>query len=541
MKKLLASALWAFSFLPPVQAADAHKEASHSHPVPKLIIGISVDQLRTDYLLSLQSRMSEGGFNRLLNGGRVYEQVTFDINNPDATTALAILATGSYPFSNGITASRVFNPATLHEQDIFSDAKYIGNFTEDNYSPAALLSTTLSDELKTATNGVARIFSIAPNASAAIIGAGHTANCALWIDDKTGKWASSTFYRDFPHYITRYNKNDAPHNGLELLHWQPSFDTENSKDNKLEILPYHYSTSNYFDHQFLYFRQPSIPMFKTSGLVNEAVTKLCKVFVNNGGLGRSISTDMLQVTYYAGTYEGERPEIYASELQDTYLRLDKTLAELLDAVDATVGLEHTFIYLTSTGDTNPRKTNVEGLAAGEFNANRCTALLNSYLMSVYGPGSWVNGWNNNQIYLNHKVIEDKQLRLREVQQTASEFVTLFSGVQEVVTAHQMLHEDSSARVQKMRNGYHKQTSGDLYVILQTGWSLKLNDTAQTQSQTRHDVAPGPAIFFAPGNIKSERITTPIDATSIAPTVARIIRIRAPSACTTAPLLMNTTR
>lgn len=535
MKKLLTSALLVVFSIHPTMAEHSKNGVSLYEQVPKLIIGISIDQLRTDYLYALQNKMCEGGFNRLFQGGIVYEQVTFDLNNPDATAALAVLATGSYPFANGITASRVYNSATLQEEDIFHDKKYIGNFTEENYSPAALISSTLGDELKAATNGVARVFSIAPNADAAIIGGGHTANCALWIDDKTGKWASTTFYRDFPHYIDRYNRSDAPARNLELRHWQPSF---NPEGNKLEILPYHYSSNNNFDHQFLYFRQPSVPMFKTSALVNEEITKLCKVFINNGGLGKGISTDMLQVTYYAGTYEHERAEIYAAELQDTYLRLDKTLADLFDAVDASVGLNNTFIYLTSTGDTNYNQTAVEGLSAGEFNANRCTALLNSYLMSIYGQESWVNGWHNHQIYLNHKAIENKQLQLKDVQQTAGEFVALFTGVQEVVTSHQIHHEDYNDRISKMRNGYNKAFCGDLFVLLQTGWSLKLNDTSPTQPQTRHSFVSGPAILFSPQTISPQIISSPIDATSIAPTVAKQIRIRAPSACTTTPHMFS---
>jgi hypothetical protein len=157
--------------------------------MPKLVIGIAVDQLRTDYLYALQSRFGEDGFRRLLSEGVVYESVTFDLDQPDATATLAVLASGSYPFVSGICATRAYNPQTLREQSIFYDKKYLGNFTQDNYSPAALIGTTVGDELKTATNGAAKVYSIAPEAEAALLGAGHRGNAAFWIDNKSGKWA----------------------------------------------------------------------------------------------------------------------------------------------------------------------------------------------------------------------------------------------------------------------------------------------------------------------------------------------------------------
>ncbi len=498
--------------------------------MPRLVIGIAVDQLRTDYLYALQSRFGEDGFRKLLSEGVVYESVSFDLDHPDATASLGVLATGSYPFVNGICAGRVYNPQTLREQSAFYDKKYLGNFTTDNYSPAALIGTTPGDELKTATNGAARVYSIAPEAEAALLGAGHRGNCAFWLDNKTGKWASTTYYKDFPHFVERFNRSEAP-SGLEQLHWTPLNDAET----QLDILPYKYTPTGKFDHQFLRFRQPYYPYYKTSGLVNEAVTQLCKAFLENGQVGRGDVPDMLQITYYAGTYQQGTVELNAWELQDTYLRLDRCLADLMHSIDATVGLKNTLIYLTATGDTNPNRTNVEGLSAGEFNANRCAALLNAYLMSVYGQGAWVVGMNNDQIFLNHKTIEDKKIALHDIEQDAAEFVALFSGVQEVVSAQQLLHQDYNARIARQRNGYHKSVSGDLLVTLQPGWAFKADDITPARAQVRHDVAPGPAIFYAPRLLQAQRITTPIEAVTLAPTVSALIRIRAPSGCTSLAL------
>jgi hypothetical protein len=105
----------------------------------------------------------------------------------------------------------------------------------------------------------------------------------------------------------------------------------------------------------------------------------------------------------------------------------------------------------------------------------------------------------------------------------------------VATAQQLLHQDYNTRIARQRNGYHKSVSGDLLVTLQPGWAFKPDDLTPARAQVRHDVAPGPAIFYAPKWLRAQRIATPVEAVTLAPTVASLIRIRAPSGCTSLAL------
>lgn len=490
---------------------------------PKLIIGITVDQLRTDYLLTLEDQLSEGGLKLLLDKGLVYEQVTYDIDNPDATAAMAVLATGTYAFHNGIPAREVYNTKLSKKQSIFSDKAYLGNFTDANYSARVLNSTTIADELMIASDNTSRIYSIAPDPEAAILGAGHSANCAFWIDDKQGKWASTTYYRNFPNYVERKNKDKPLSYHLSEAVWEPM-----SKVRFLDIMPYHHEVRG-FNHVFYQQGQPDYVWFKSSPLVNDAIVGLSKILLTTGSLGSGKNTDMLQLTFYCGTWLHDCPERYAEELQDIYLRLDKSIQELLAAVDSKIGLQNTFIYLTGTGETTHLHQEIESTHVGTFTASRCSSLLNSYLVSLYGKGNYVTSMVDNQIYLDHRSIEQKNLKLNEVQQASAEFVMMFSGVEDVVTQYQILHQDVNERIKRMRRAYDRQYGGDLVVTLQPGWSYKQKDNSPEQPQTRHDIAPGPAILFGPA-IPAERIADPIEATYIIPTVSHAIRIRAPSGC-----------
>lgn len=507
------------------------EDTSGNNP-PKLIIGITIDQLRSDYLGILQSRFSQGGFRRLMQEGLLFEQVTFELDNPDATTAIAVLATGSYPFQNGISSQFVFDQQTLRRHSIFFDIKYIGNATDGFWSPRALVSSTLADELKLSSQQTSKVYSIAPNAEEALITAGHSADGAFWIDDKTGRWCSTTYYKDFPNFISSLNNAQPLFIDASTKNWDSHLLTP---DGACALVPY--SPCNpYFSHKLQDGKQVMYPWIKTSPIINDAVTSMAKLFISNSHLGTTDKrTDMMQLTFYAGTYQHAATEVYPCELEEIYLRLDSNLEELLQYIDQKVGLNNTLIYLTGTGNTNRNTADVPGLSLGEFNVNRCTALLNIQLNSLYGQGQWIEGCEGTQVYLNHKTIEQKQLQVDDVAREAAKFISLFSGVDEVFTAQQLLHEDYSQRISRIRNSYRKNDGGDLVILLQPGWNLRPNDQSRPEPQTRHDVSPGPAILFAPNRIPAERVTAPVEAITIAPTVAKAIRIRAPSACRALPL------
>jgi len=524
MLVLLTSIPATLKAISPVKAGDANA-------VPKLIVGITIDQLRSDYLTALKDRFGEDGLKKLLNEGRVYSQVTFSLDNPDAIATIAVLATGANPFYNGVPSQQIWDSHLERRQSVFHDRNYNGLYSAESLSPKAMSSTVLADELKVASAGASRVFSIAVDAEAAIINGGYTSNCAIWIDDRNGKWASSDYYKEFPGFVAEQNVySQALYSDLTLTTWSP---VEESRGRSV-IMPYHYKTDG-FSHRFYEGERISYTAFKTSPMANDAILGLTRRFFRDGYLGKNDSyTDMLQLTFYAGTYLKERPELYAEELQDTYLRLDKTIAGLLNLIDKEVGLDNTYIYIVSNGQTLSRTTDIEGTQRGLFESKRCQALLNSHLVARYGQEQWVKGIDNNQIYLNRDAIRSHRIALREIEKDAAEFLVLMDGVDDVVTSCQILNEDYSARVARIRNGYHKATGGNLIFSLQPGWVLDTDNGSRAQSQIRHDIAPGIAILFAPG-VEATTITVPVDATQIAPTIAGQIRIRAPSACRAAAL------
>ena len=172
-------------------------------------------------------------------------------------------------------------------------------------------------------------------------------------------------------------------------------------------------------------------------------------------------TDLLALTYYAGNYAHKSVQECAMEIQDTYVRLDRSIANLLDLLDKKVGLQNVLIFVTSTGytDSESADSGLYKIPGGEFYLNRCAALLNMYLMATYGEGKYVEAHHNQQIYLNHKLLEKKELNLAEIQQKSAEFLMQFSGVNEAYSANRLLLGSWTPEIHKIRNGYHRKRSG----------------------------------------------------------------------------------
>ena len=156
-----------------------------------------------------------------------------------------------------------------------------------------------------------------------------------------------------------------------------------------------------------------------------------------------------------------------------------------------------------------------------------------YLMATYGEGKYVEAHHNQQIYLNHKLLEKKELNLAEIQQKSAEFLMQFSGVNEAYSANRLLLGSWTPEIYKIRNGYHRKRSGDLVIDGLPGWTI-VNENGGDNKVVRHSYIPSPLIFMG-HSVKPAIIQTPVTIDHIAPTLAHFMRIRAPNACTSAPI------
>ena len=177
--------------------------------------------------------------------------------------------------------------------------------------------------------------------------------------------------------------------------------------------------------------------FKRSALVNEEVSLMALKCQKDNGLGTDDVTDLLCIQYYAGKPLESVLSSNRTELQDTYMRLDHELNRIIETLESRLGKGQVLFVLSSTGYSEIEDVDYDkyGIPSGTFYINRTSNLLNMYLSNVYGKGQYVDAVYHNQIYLNHKLIEQQQLSLSEILKRSRDFLFLSEGVRDIQTSN----------------------------------------------------------------------------------------------------------
>lgn len=509
-----------------VDAAAADKQ-------PRLFVHILVDQLRTDYLEAFSPLYGEGGFKRLMTGGRYFTDAQPPYVPVDRASAAATVVTGTTPAVHGIPSLKWLSRQTLQPVYCVDDAQYKGLQTTENSSPAQLLTTTVADELEVATGQCAVTYAIAPDRDMAVLMAGHVADGAFWISDQTGSWCGTSYYGDYPAWASVYERMDPLSARIGSLSWKPVYEGANAGFHYFQNIAFGQKAD--FQHSFT--DASRIRQFKTSALVNEEVYNFVARCIEGSYLGRDNVPDLLSIGLYAGGYERKSVLLAPSELQDTYVRLDRVLADLFALFETLAGKDGAFVVLSSTGysDTYGGETDQKAyrIPSGTFSMERASMLLNMYLGGLYGQAQYVEGTNGNNIYLNHKLIEQRSLNLNEVLTRCEEFMGQMSGVRAAYTARNLALGAWDKEVTRIAEGWSRDRSGDILVEVSPGWQVTATDGTVS-------VHPGdayyayPLFFMGPG-VAAARLVAPVSCAAIAPTLASQLRIRAPNGSREAPL------
>lgn len=521
MRLLLVSVIAALA----ISEANAQK----ANIPPKVLINITIDQLRYDYIERFSPLFGEKGFKRLLRESRVYRNGYHEFISPDISSSTASIQTGTYPSIHGIISDNWYDRDKDHIINCVRDDKYLGNYIKSGFSPNRIMVSTIADELKIATQGKSFIYSIAATPESAIIAGGRNADNSFWLNEETGKWCTSTFYRDIPYWVSGYNESKSLDFRIDDIEWAPFLSPE-----RYNLLTSEWGEQD-FRHNFKQKRYLKFRKFIKSGLVNEEINNLALECIEKSPIGEDNITDMLLLTYYAGNYDDKSTIECPSEIQDTYVRLDKEIERLMAAAEHKFGINNFMIVISSTGYTNKENADLSkyNIPTGEFYLNRCAALLNMYLMAQFGEGQFIKGYHNNQIYLDLETIKDKKLSYKDISENSAEFLITFSGVAQVYTSDRILLGSWNPEIQKWRNSYNRQHSGDLFIELLPGWSSREENSYEYRVE-RASFLSSP-IFFWWNGIRGEIIDTPVKNDIIAPTIAYYLRIRAPNGAKARPI------
>jgi len=481
-------------------------------PVPRLVVNITIDQLRSDFLEAYAPLYSSQGFRRLFEQGCIYENAAYPMAHIDRASAISSVITGTFPYDHSIVGQKWIDRESLRPQICTETTE-----EPDTHVPTHLAVSTLGDEMKAVSHGKARVFSIAPFSDAAVLSAGHAADGALWLDEKTGEWITSKYYSsDYTTSLLGYSELRIPGKDIKGLSWTPLILSEKPV----------------FQHNFK--SNKKYKEYQTSGLINDHITQLAMTCVSACGMGADETPDLLCLTYYAGPYNHQPVTECQEELKDTYMRLDRAIGNLIARLEKTVGKDEVLFIISSTGYCDPEHLNdaTYRIPGGTFYINRTANLLNMYFGAIWGQGHYIETYSGDQLFVNHKLLESKRISLSDFCQQSKEFILQMKGVRNVYTSLQLLSGENS-QLYKVRNSFHPQHNGDILIEVAPGWHFFNEDTGEKHS-SQSSAIWFPIIFYGNG-IQPSQVQTPVTADRIAPTIAKAIRIRAPNACVSEPL------
>ncbi len=514
---------------------------------PKLVVAIVVDMMRYDYLTRYWGDFEKGGFKRLVQEGTLCKNTNLNYIYTQTGVGHATIFTGATPAVHGIVSNEwyVRNRNTTEYCVDYPDVKEVGGKHQNKkMSPKNLLASTIGDEIKLFNNGKSKVIGISIKDRAAVLSAGRSADAAYWYDDVTGDWMTSSYYMDtLPKWVKKFNKKKLADFYLEKT-WDlflpaDQYDESLPDDNEYEtgfnrgqkVFPYNLAELTLDDRE-----KRNYKLLKHTPYGNTYTKDFALAAIDNEGLGKDEYTDFLVVSFsctdYIGHYFGPR----SMEIQDTYLRLDQEIKHFVTFLDEQLGKENIMIILTSDHGVAdvPAYLQDQKLLGGIFRQNYAMALLKAYLNALYGEGEWISKYLDQQIYLNHELIEDAQIPLEDIQRKCAEFMVQFSGVSHAFTSTDLKNTSFNSGLPRMvQNNYNPLRCGDILLSLNAGYIEDIAMCTTHNSAYSYDTHI-PLIWFG-WKIRRNVIETPIEVTDIAATLASILNISFPSGCFGKPL------
>jgi predicted AlkP superfamily pyrophosphatase or phosphodiesterase len=543
-KTVLAVGLLMLLAVPEMNAQGAKKIPPEK---PKLIVGIVISQMRYDYVFRFWDKLSDNGIRMLIDRGTFCRNTSFNYLYSQEGVGSASIVTGTTPSNHGIIAKEWY----LNLQDKMEsytddpDQRAVGgDYDNGHHSPRNLMCTTFPDELRLSNDFRSKVFSVALEPGPAIFSAGHTGNYAFWFDPRTGNWITSTYYADsLPAWAKDFNSKRFPDVYLEQ-----EWNTLLPIDQYTESLPDNNKYEAGYEGRITFPYPLAIPskgrkaakdygMLMKTPMGNLLTKDFVSSLVIGEDLGKDDLTDILMISFTAMESIGIQFGPNSIEIEDAFIRLDREIAHFLQFLDSFVGKENMLVILTSGHGVAqvPSYLIDSKIPAGYFNQLGAISLLKSALNNTYGRGDWVKAYQSQQIFLNHTLIEDSKLSLRDVQDYVAQFMLQFAGVANTITSYTLQTTNFTGGIfEKIQYSYNQKRSGDVMINLKAGWVEKGSGTTDHNSSYAYD-SKIPLIWYG-WKISRENITRAVDITDIAPTICTFLNISYPNACTGSPIL-----
>lgn len=514
---------------------------SQSFNRPKLVVGIVVDQMRWDYLYRFYNLYKQdGGFKRLLGEGFSCDNTKVPYLPTVTACGHTCVYTGSVPAIHGITGNNWWDNNLKRDVYCTEDKKVqtVGSSSAEpgQMSPENVWVTTITDELRLATNFKNKVIGMSMKDRGAIIPAGHSANAAYWYDGKTGNFISSTYYmKQLPAWAQQFNDRKLV-DSFYAKNWELAVDRSlydqyaDVDANPYEAKPFG-ATADAMPYNLQQYMGKDYSKITTTPYANNLLARLAKAAIKGEQLGQDDITDFLTISFSSTDYVGHAFGPNSWELMDTYIRLDETLGSLFDYLDKNVGKDQYTVFLTAdhAGAHVPEFLQKHNIPGGRLDDADIKKSLNDELSKQFKKANLVNGVYEYDVYLNRAAIDSAKLDVVKVKQAIHTYLLKKEDVLQVVDYDALANVALPQVLREMiANRYNPRRSGDMQIIMKTG-VMDAGATGMSHGVWNAYDTHIPLVWMGWG-IKHGHSNRDIYMTDIAPTVAALLHIQMPSGC-----------
>jgi predicted AlkP superfamily pyrophosphatase or phosphodiesterase len=519
---------------------------------PKLVVGIVVDQMRSDYIYRFWDKYSENGFRKLCTQGFNCLNTQYIYMPTYTGPGHASIYTGTTPATHGIIGNNWFerkSGTVIYCTGDSTVSSVGGDERNGRMSPLRLIGTTIGDELRLFSNFRSKVISVSLKDRAAILPGGHTGQ-AYWFDNISNNFITSSYYasdKKLPSWLIAFNEKHLPDQYLNMI-WKPLLDITEYKESTADNTTYESvlqiadTSKPVFNYDLKEIRKTDVDLIRKTPYGNTLTKDLAIAAINGENLGSDSICDMLMVSFSSTDYVGHNFGTNAIETEDTYLRIDRDIAELITFLDKKVGKNNYVLFLTADHAAlpNPVFLRDNKIPAGHFFPAELMSLIKKHLGNIYNDTSIFSWYINDQVWLNDKAIKAKGLDRKIVTDELAQYILELDHVSDVITSGELSTNEYRRGMRSMvQMGYNFKRSGDIAIIFEPGYIESYGGNRPSAGTThgspyRYDTQV-PLLWYG-WKIKGGETMREIHITDIAATVTSLLKICQPSGCIGEPII-----
>ncbi|MDT0686319.1 alkaline phosphatase PafA [Autumnicola psychrophila] len=511
----------------------------------RLVVGIVVDQMRYDYFTRFGDRYGDEGFKRLINEGYSFKNNHFNYVPTYTAPGHASVYTGTGPANHGIIGNNWYSK--FEDELVYctgdESVRPVGTISDaGEMSPHRMKVTTVADQNRLHTQMRGKTIGVSIKDRGSILPAGHTANAAYWFHGKDeGKFITSSFYlEELPQWVKDFNNSNIAESYFKT--WNTLYPIESYTASGVDINNFEYgfkgeeNASFPYDLAALRSSNNEFDLITNTPFGNDLTLEFALAAIKAEELGQDEDTDFLTLSFSSTDKVGHNFGVNSKEIEDTYLRLDKNIATLLQYLDENVGKGAYTIFLTSDHGGGDVSAYLESLKipAGYFDSDNFTEKLNEFVVQEFGEANLISKIYNDQVFFNYQALYDAEINADELEEKIAHYILQQEQIDKVYTRSQL--EDVSytdGMAAAIQEGFNQKRSGDVIYVLDPAVVSYSEKGSMHGSGFTYDTH-APLIFFGNG-IDHGSTTERSEIVDIAPTISALLGIAFPNAATGKPL------